>query len=180
MEASSIDPTSRRLDLRSQLLETTKPPAKVNESARIITVMDCVRLARIRAWHGIDTGGSGSFGKDLKRSFRDRCTGRDPRALPGAGLDFIFTADQMDSFAHADEAQSRREPRTLNIEPNAVVGYFQAEFMVRTSQANRHAGRAAMLHCIMRCFLQDPEKSQCDHAVQFFLKMIAGTVNRDT
>jgi hypothetical protein len=40
MEASSIDPTSRRLDLRSQLLETTKPPAKVNESARIITVMD--------------------------------------------------------------------------------------------------------------------------------------------
>ena len=110
----------------------------------------------------------------------DRGAGRDPRALPGAGPDFKFAANQMDSLTHADESQSRREPRCLNIEANAVIAYFQAEIVVRTSQSNRDALRAAVLHGVMHCFLQHPQEGQRDHAVQFLLKIIAGTMYRDT
>jgi hypothetical protein len=63
----------------------------------------------------------------------------------------------MQSISH-----SHREPRALNIEPHTVIVYFQAQIAVRTSQANRHALRAAMLRSIMRCFLQYPEKGQRD------------------
>jgi hypothetical protein len=52
--------------------------------------------------------------------------------------------------------------------------------LLRTSQSNRDALRAAVLHCIMHRFLQHPQEGQCDHAVQFLLKMIAGTIYRDT
>jgi hypothetical protein len=86
----------------------------------------------------------------------------------------------MDSLTHADQSQSSREPRALNIEANAVILYFQAEIVVRTSQSNRDAFRAAVLHGVMHPFLQHPQKGQRDHAVQFFLKMIAGTIYRDT
>ena len=86
----------------------------------------------------------------------------------------------MDPLTHADQTQSRREPRALNIEANTVIVYFQAKIVVRTSESNLDALRAAVLHCIMHRFLQHPQEGQCDHAVQFLLKMIAGTIYRDT
>jgi hypothetical protein len=36
----------------------------------------------------------------------------------------------MDSLTHADEAQSCREPRGLNIEANAIIVYFESEIVV--------------------------------------------------
>ena len=86
----------------------------------------------------------------------------------------------MDSLSHTDETQSRREPGALNIEADAVIVYFQPELVVRTSQLDPDALRTAVLRCIMHSFLQHPKKGQCDHAVQFLLKKIAGTMNWDT
>jgi hypothetical protein len=57
----------------------------------------------------------------------DGCTRSDSRAPPGAGPEFEFAANQMDSFTHADETEPRREAGTINVEANSVIGYFQAD-----------------------------------------------------
>ena len=86
----------------------------------------------------------------------------------------------MGSLTHADEAQPGGELRSLDIEANAVIDYLEAEILIRTNQTDGNAFRAAVLHCIMQCFLQHAKKSQSDRAVHFLLKMIAGTMNRNT
>jgi predicted metal-dependent peptidase len=86
----------------------------------------------------------------------------------------------MDPLTHADQTQSRREPRALNIEANTVIVYFQAEIVVRTSESNLDALRAAVLHCVMHPFLQHPQEGQRDQAVQLLPEMITGTIDRDT
>ncbi len=63
--------------------------------------------------------------KDLPALFDDRGADCDPGALPGAGPDFKHAANQVDSLTHTDEAQTRRKPRSLNIEANPGILYFQ-------------------------------------------------------
>src|SRR4051794_22817898 len=75
-------------------------------------------------------------------------------------LDDQLAADQLQTFLHAGEAESRAPARRIDIEANAVVANGQVEGVPGSAKAHIEMMDPAVSHRVVQGFLKDAEETE--------------------
>ena len=82
------------------------------------------------------------------------------RAALGLRSDGKLSFHQFDSLLHANETESLALHCRFRVKPHSSVMHAQLDAIRHTAEFHLEMPRAAMFHCVLKSFLQNPEERE--------------------